>query len=97
MKIKTLAAAASLALGLSAAPMSLWACDMAGPNGHVGIVTQINAKDHTFTIRDAQTRRLITFSVSPDMMQRLMKRAKVLVKYEKQKNTQRLKATKIEI
>lgn len=97
MKIKTVAAAVSLVLGLSAAPMSLWACDMAGPNAHVGVITQINAKDHSFTIRDAQTQRLITFSVSPDMMNRLMKRARVLVKYEKEKDTHRLKATSIKI
>jgi len=97
MKIKTVAAAATLVLGLSAAPMSLWACDMAGPNAHVGVITQINAKAHTFTIRDAQTRHLITFSVSPQMMQRLMTQAKVLVKYEKEKNAHRLKATSIKI
>ena len=97
MKIKTVAAATALVLGLSAAPMSLWACDMAGPNAHVGVITQINEKAHSFTIRDAQTQRLITFSVSPDMMHRLMKRAKVLVKYEKEKNAHRLKATSIEI
>lgn len=95
MKIKTIAATASLIAGLSVAPMTLWACDMAGPNAHVGVITQINDKTMSFTIRDAQTQRLITFTVSKDMLDRLMKSTRVLVKYKKDQG--KLVATSIKV
>lgn len=84
MKIKTLAAAAAVTLSLSALPMVAGACDMAGPNAHVGMVIQVDPQAHTFTIRDAQTRHSITFKATPALMKHLSNTTnQVLVKYKK--------------
>ena len=48
-------------LGALVMPMSVWACDSAGPNTHVGKVVSVDAKKMTFTISDAETRSPITF------------------------------------
>ncbi len=96
MKIKTLTAAAAVTLGLSALPMMAQACDMAGPNAHVGMVIQMDPQAHTFTIRDAQTQRAITFKATPALLKRLSNTTnQVLVKYKKDSGS--LVATSIKI
>ena len=83
MKIKTLAAAAVMVAGATLVPMTGWACDMAGPNAHVGFVTAVNEKAHTFTIRDAQTQQLITFKASGQILKAVPASQQILVKYKK--------------
>lgn len=53
--------AMAIILGALLAPVSVWACDAAGPNTHIGKVTSVDSKKMTFTILDAQTRDAITF------------------------------------
>ena len=53
--------ALAIILGALLAPVTVWACDSAGPSTHIGKVTALDAKKMTFTILDAQTRDAITF------------------------------------
>lgn len=60
-----------------------WACSAAGDKKHVGMVTAINAKKHTFTIRDAETRKPITFAATSEILADLKKaKGRVMVNYE---------------
>lgn len=84
MNIKTLVAAVAVMGGLSALPMAADACDMAGPNAHVGMIIQVDPQAHSFTIRDAQTQRPITFQATSDQVKQVSHASnQVLVKYKK--------------
>ena len=84
MNIKTLVSAAAVVAGMSVVPMVAGACDMAGPNAHVGMITQVDPQAHSFTIRDAQTQRLITFKATTDQVKQVSHTSnQVLVKYKK--------------
>ncbi len=50
----------ALALCLGSAPAL--ACDAAGANKHVGMITAVDDQAGTFTIMDAQTNQPITFA-----------------------------------
>lgn len=58
----TLLAASTLVTG------SALACDAAGPSTHMGQLMSINAAQHTFTIRDAQTQNPITFTANDEII-----------------------------
>jgi len=45
-----------------------FACDSMGPNTHVGEITSIDSEAQTFTIRDAETNKPITFSADNKIM-----------------------------
>ena len=45
-----------------------YACSMMGPNTHVGLITSIDSKAQTFTIRDAETNKPITFNADDKIM-----------------------------
>jgi hypothetical protein len=59
------------------------ACEVAGPNKHVGPVTAVDNDAATFTILDAETRAPITFAASNAIL-RDVSRAKgqVMVSYQ---------------
>jgi len=69
-------------IGVAVAAGPAWACDAAGPNTHVGVVTQLDAKQHRFTIKDAQTGKPIVFVASASRMPALNIGDQVAVKYE---------------
>ncbi len=71
-------------VGLAVAAGPVWACDAAGPNTHVGVVTQLNAKERQFTIKDAQTGKPMIFVAESKQMAALNIGEQVAVKYEKQ-------------
>jgi hypothetical protein len=48
-------------LGISGTAL---ACDGMGPSTHAGLLMSIDAAHHTFTIRDAQSQKPITFSAN---------------------------------
>jgi len=45
-----------------------FACSSMGPNTHVGEITSIDNEAQTFTIRDAETNKPITFSADNKIM-----------------------------
>lgn len=78
MKIVTIAAAVALMVGVTPA----WACKVAGPNKHIGVVTQINEQDKNFTIRDAETRDLLTFAATEEILGELMTDEQIMVSFK---------------
>ena len=59
-----------------------WACEGAGPNKHIGGITAIDVKTGTFTIRDAETNRLITFEATDLMLKEINISDRILVSYK---------------
>ncbi len=82
----------AVALFLAVAAPAL-ACEMAGPNTHVGVVAVVDPAHQTFTITDAQTRRPLTFAAVPEMLQGLHVKDQVTVAYTT--DGSRLRATSI--
>ncbi len=78
---------------LSAAAPVL-ACDSAGPNTHVGIVTAVDRSRSTLTLKDAETGGPLTFRARPDLLRGVAPRDEVTVKFEPEGKT--LRATSIE-
>ena len=65
---------------------SAWACSSQGPNRHVGTVLEVDQDAKTFTLRDVETRKPITFRVDTAVMENLRKLAPesyVIVEYRK--------------
>lgn len=60
-----------------------WACSMAGPNTHIGVVTDVNASANTFTMMDAETQHPITFVATPELLKGLSKSQQVTVTFHK--------------
>lgn len=89
MRFLTTIFAVLMSLSLS---WSALACEGAGANKHVGMVTQVDAGKKTFTIKDAETQKPITFSANEAIISGLKGYSgKVLVSYEE--NAEGLKAT----
>lgn len=60
-----------------------WACKMAGPNKHVGVVMKVDQMAGTFTIRDAETNAPIVFSADREMLSNAQHaQGPILVSYE---------------
>jgi hypothetical protein len=84
---------AALALVALALPAAAVACEVAGPNTHVGTVVAVDAAKHTLTLRDAQTSKDLTFVASPEVLRGVAVRDQVAVVYAE--NGGRLTATAI--
>jgi len=68
---------------LIAVPGTLWACDAAGKQTHIGNITAVDASAKSFTIRDAQTQSLITFAANNEIMSNLKEaKGSIMVNYE---------------
>jgi hypothetical protein len=72
----------SLAMLLFFAAGPALACDAAGPSTHVGVVTAVDAAKKTFTLKDAQTGKPLTFAATPEQLQGLRVKDEVSVVYE---------------
>ena len=59
---------AAVLMGASLLPLGAFACEGMGPNVHVGNVVSVDAKKHTFTIKDAQSQSPVTFVASDDII-----------------------------
>lgn len=80
-----------ISLGFS---WSVFACEGAGENKHVGLVTQVDPGKKTFTIKDAETQSPITFTANDEIIKGLKGyTGKVLVSYEGGNKSGALKAT----
>ncbi|MGD8639679.1 MAG: hypothetical protein PVF34_05285 [Gammaproteobacteria bacterium] len=84
----------SLLLGtLLLAPLSIWACDAAGPSTHIGTVQSVDAAGKTFTIIDAQSQAPITFVANNEIIDGLKDaKGSVMVNYEEMEDSTNLKA-----
>jgi len=60
-----------------------WACEMAGENKHVGVVTKVDQVTGTFTIIDAETNAPIVFSANREILSNAAHaQGQVMVSYE---------------
>ena len=82
MKARSIAGFLVMAVFLLGGVGTTWACKGAGPNKHIGGVAAIDAKAGTFTIRDAETDRLITFEATELMLSEIQVRDRVMVSYK---------------
>lgn len=82
-----------LCLALLGAASGAPACELAGPNTHVGTVVAIDAARSTLTLRDAQTRQNLTFLARPELLKDVAVRDEVAVVYAEDGGT--LRATAI--
>ena len=72
-----------VAVALLSAPLAVLACGGKDSKMHMGQVVNIDAKSNTFTIRDAETSRPVTFKANDDIMAGLKKaNGTVEVKFE---------------
>ncbi len=78
---------------LSAAVPAL-ACDSAGPNTHVGVVTAVDRARSTLTLKDAETGSPLTFLAQPDLIRGIAPKDEVIVKFTPEGKT--LRATSVE-
>jgi len=69
-------------IGLVVAAVPVWACDAAGPNTHVGVVKQLDAKSKRLTIEDAQTGKPMVFVAESTQLAALNIGDQIAVKYE---------------
>lgn len=87
MVIKNLLITATLT-GALFVPTSLLACDAAGKNTHVGSLMSVDAANHTFTIRDAQSRGPITFIANNEILEGLKQAdGSIMVNYQEEGDT----------
>jgi len=59
-----------------------WACKAAGPNTHVGVITQLNDKAKQFTITDAETGKPMVFIADAKQLATMHVGEQIAVKYE---------------
>jgi len=65
----------------SAISLPSWACDALGPNRHLGVVTKMDPTTHSFTIKDAQRSKTITFTAPKELLDRLQLEQEFLVTF----------------
>ncbi|OLC17120.1 MAG: hypothetical protein AUH29_03135 [Candidatus Rokubacteria bacterium 13_1_40CM_69_27] len=69
------------------------ACELAGPNTHMGTIVAIDAAQSTLTLRDAQTRQNLTFLARPELLKDVAVKDEVAVVYAQEGG--KLRATAI--
>jgi len=73
--------AATLFVTLIALPA--FACELAGPDTHVGEIKAIDLGQPSFTILDGQVKKPVTFLAAPEQLKGLSLGQLVVVKYSK--------------
>lgn len=58
----------TLLLGSLQFSNSILACDSAGPSTHIGQLLKLDTDNKTFSIRDAETRKVITFAANNEII-----------------------------
>lgn len=87
--VKTYLTKIVIILAMMLASASVWACEAAGSSSHIGHLMSVDAKNMTFTIRDAQSSAPITFVTDNEKIIDGLKEAKgsILVNYEEDDGT----------
>jgi hypothetical protein len=83
----------ALLLVLAATPIAAFACESAGPNTHVGVVTAIDSAKQSLSLKDAESGKVLTFSASADLLKGIAPRDQVIIVYAAEGKT--LRATSI--
>ena len=81
--MKKLITVAVLSAFIALAASPVWACSMAGPNTHIGVITDVNTRANTFTMMDAETQHPITFVTTPELLKGISKNQQVTVTFQK--------------
>lgn len=71
-----------------------FSCDAAGPSTHLGVVTAVDTVQKTFTLKDAQTGKPLTFVASAEMLQGIKVKDEVAVVYAAEGKNLRATAVK---
>ena len=82
MKRMHLIVVAFILFGMLSVTTSAMACKAAGKDKHVGMVTNIDKKTGTFTIKDAETDLPMTFQATDDQLRELKMKDQVMVSYK---------------
>jgi len=90
MSIIRTAAVAVLLMFLSVWPAT--ACQMAGPNAHIGVVTALDQK--SLTLKDAESGMDLRFLATPEVLKGLAVKDRVTVTFEPQGDKLIAKAVK---
>lgn len=77
--------------GLMAAPAV--ACESAGPDTHVGVVTGVDTAKNTVTLKDAETGAKLTFMTRPELLKGVRVNDQIVVGFAEDGQT--LRATSI--
>ena len=85
-RLKTGLVALVAALVLAGAPAA-WACKSAGQFKHVGVVTAVDAKALTLTIKDAETGEPITFAATAKQLKDVRPGDQVMVGFIEKEGT----------
>ena len=85
----SLALAVMLLVGWCLSPA--WACETAGPNTHLGVITAVDAG--SVTLKDAQTGKNLKFLASPQLLKGVAVKDQVAIVYTSEGKT--LRATAI--
>jgi hypothetical protein len=83
----------ALLLVLAATPIAALACESAGPNTHVGVVTAIDSEKQSLSLKDAESGKVLTFSAGVDLLKGIALRDQVIIVYAAEGKT--LRATSI--
>jgi hypothetical protein len=90
-KAMRLLVAVMVTMALQAFPA--FACELAGPNTHIGEIKAIDPAQQSLTILDRQMKKAVTFLAAPDQLKGLSAGQLVSVKYSEMKG--QLKAEEI--
>ena len=90
---KCLLAAVIVSITLVALPA--FACELAGPNTHIGKIKTIELAQESLTIIDLQMKKDVTFQAAPEQLKGLSPGQTVAVKYSEANG--RLKAEEIKV
>ena len=88
---RRLLAAMMVSIGLVTLPA--FACELAGPNTHIGAIKAIDLAQRSLTILDRQMKKPFTFLAAPEQLKGLSPGQLVSVKYSEMKG--QLKAEEI--
>jgi hypothetical protein len=68
-------------LGVFASTSPALACEAAGPDAHVGVVTAVDHTRNTLTLRDAETGKRLTFVAGGDLLRGITAKDTVTVRF----------------
>ncbi len=84
---------ATVMMAISLLALPAFACELAGPDTHVGVIKAIDLAQSSLTLLDRQTKKPFTFLADPAQLKGLSLGQVVMVKYSETKG--QLKAEEI--
>ena len=93
MRLKGTGLLSAAIVSITLAAFPAFACELAGPNTHVGKIKAIEIAQQSLTIIDQQMKKDVTFQAAPEQLKGLSLGQRVTVKYSEANG--RLKAEEI--